>query len=167
LRIRKIVTEREYSLMLDGARRLASIFALTFLLTPSPSLMAGTESRDSREVIAQNSSTSSKRHGPRAKVPITPQAKAEAAEIFENRCITCHGEQGSGDGPAASNLNPKPIDFHKASWQKSVDDATIARAIIYGGSAVGVSAQMASNPDLEGEPAVVQVLVERIRSFGK
>jgi cytochrome c len=102
-----------------------------------------------------------------AKVTITPQARADAAEIFESRCVACHGAEGRGDGPASSNLNPKPLNFHNSRWQKSIDDATIARAIVFGGQAVGVSAEMAPNPDLESEPAVVAALVEHVRKLGK
>ena len=104
---------------------------------------------------------------PAAKVVITAEARAAAADIFESRCIACHGAEGRGDGPAASNLNPKPLNFHNPLWQKSINDATIARAIVFGGQTVGVSAEMAPNPDLEGEPAVVAALVERVRQLGK
>jgi mono/diheme cytochrome c family protein len=102
-----------------------------------------------------------------AKVVITPEARAAAADIFESRCVACHGAEGRGDGPAASNLNPKPLNFHNPRWQKSINDATIARAIVFGGQTVGVSAEMAPNPDLEDEPAVVAALVERVRQLGK
>ena len=102
-----------------------------------------------------------------AKVTVTAEARAEAADIFESRCVACHGAEGRGDGPAASNLKPKPMNFHNPRWQKSINDATIARAIVSGGAAVGVSAEMAANPDLEDEPAVVAALVEHVRQLGK
>ena len=155
--------------MLDGARRSAIVFAVIFLFSPTANLMAGNISKgESLTVLADNSSSSSGSaasalHGNTAKVGITPQARSEAKDIFESRCVACHGTDGRGDGPAASNLNPKPRDFHNRKWQKSLSDATIARAIVYGGRAVGVSAQMAPNPDLENEPAVVAALVERVR----
>ena len=100
-------------------------------------------------------------------VAITADARAQAAEIFSSRCATCHGEQGSGNGPAAANLKPPPINFHNRKWQHKVTDAQIAQAIVGGGKAVGMSSQMASNPDLEDEPAVVAALVERIRKWSK
>jgi hypothetical protein len=75
--------------------------------------------------------------------------------------------EGHGDGPGAASLNPKPINFHKRSWQKSVTDDQIAKAIVEGGSAVGVSSQMAANPDLEDEPEVVKALVAHVRELGK
>src|SRR6266852_1735774 len=54
---------------------------------------------------------------------ITEEARKEASDIFKDRCVTCHGEQGRGDGPGASNLMPKPMDFHNSNWQVSVSDA--------------------------------------------
>lgn len=101
------------------------------------------------------------------KTVVTPQAREQAAQIFEERCQSCHGPQGRGDGPAAENLKPRPRNFHNVRWQKSVSDAEIAKAIVYGGSSVGLSGEMAPNPDLEGEPAIVSALVERIRKLAK
>jgi mono/diheme cytochrome c family protein len=101
------------------------------------------------------------------KVVVTADARAEASQIFEERCVPCHGPEGHGDGPAAQNLKPHPRNFHSVKWQKSVSDAEIAKAIVYGGSSVGVSGEMAANPDLEDEPAIVSALVERVRSLGK
>lgn len=31
--------------------------------------------------------------------------------IFEKNCVTCHGPEGKGDGPAAIALSPKPKSF--------------------------------------------------------
>jgi mono/diheme cytochrome c family protein len=102
-----------------------------------------------------------------AKIAITEDARSKAGNIFSERCATCHGADGRGDGPAAGNLKPKPIDFHRADWQKSVTDASITKAIIFGGRSVGRSGEMAPNPDLENEPAIVAALVEKIRKWGK
>jgi mono/diheme cytochrome c family protein len=150
--------------------RLAIVLAIMCLLIPSRNLLAGdVQAGASRTVVADNSSSSSASptQGKSVKVAITAQARAEATDIFESRCVACHGPEGRGDGPAASNLNPRPRDFHNRKWQKSIDDATITRAIVYGGSSVGVSGEMAANPDLEDEPAVVAALVEQVRQLGK
>jgi len=44
-----------------------------------------------------------------------------------------------------------------------VTDEKIAKAIVYGGPAVGLSSSMSANPDLEAQPGVVAALVEHIR----
>jgi cytochrome c553 len=100
-------------------------------------------------------------------ISITPQAREEALSIFAERCAVCHGDNGDGTGPGASNLNPKPANFRSPKWQSSVSDERIATIIVNGGTSVGLSASMASNPDLEGQPDVVAALVEHIRKFGK
>jgi len=43
-----------------------------------------------------------------SKVAITEDARAKARDIFTERCATCHGIDGHGNGPAAANLRPKP-----------------------------------------------------------
>ncbi len=91
----------------------------------------------------------------------------EANEIFASRCATCHGQDGRGDGPGSELLTPKPRNFHDKQWQAATDDKTIATAIVYGGAAVGKSPLMASNPDLQGKPKVVDALIAHIRELGK
>jgi mono/diheme cytochrome c family protein len=98
---------------------------------------------------------------------VSGQARAEAESLFGERCAVCHGDNGEGNGPGASNLNPKPVNFHNQQWQRSITDERIAKAIVYGGQAVGLSASMAPNPDLESKPEIVAALVERIRKLGK
>lgn len=41
-------------------------------------------------------------------------------ELYENYCVTCHGEKGTGDGPAAASLLPPPADLTlHARWHSS------------------------------------------------
>jgi mono/diheme cytochrome c family protein len=38
-------------------------------------------------------------------------------DLFKANCASCHGDAGSGDGPAGLTLNPKPRNFHSlAGW---------------------------------------------------
>lgn len=97
----------------------------------------------------------------------TAAIPAESEEIFTQRCSTCHGTDGTGNGPAAANLNPKPRNYTDAQWQGSVTDDYLRQVIVKGGAAVGKSPLMPPNPDLEGKPEVVSGLVAKVRSFKK
>lgn len=103
---------------------------------------------------------------PGAARDISPQARAEARQIFETRCFTCHGVQGRGDGPGSRGLQPPPRDLQDPQWQASVTDQHIEQIIMYGGAAVGKSPAMPSNPDLIGKPEVVSALRAHVRDLG-
>ena len=94
-------------------------------------------------------------------------SNAEAREIFRVRCVTCHGTDGTGSGPGAAALNPKPRNYADPVWQQATKDEDIKNIIIVGGAAVGKSPGMPSNPDLRDKPEVVNGLLEIVRSFGK
>jgi mono/diheme cytochrome c family protein len=102
---------------------------------------------------------------PPAPLVVTPAS--EARHLFDTRCVVCHGSAGKGDGPGGAVLNPPPRAFGDATWQKSVDDAHIAKTIVEGGLAVKLSAGMAPNPDLADKPEVVAELVKIVRKFGQ
>lgn len=91
---------------------------------------------------------------------------AKAQEIFTQRCVTCHGTTGNGDGPASATLNPKPRKFADPAWQKEVTDEYIEKIVKFGGAAVGKSAAMPSNPDLN-DPNVVAGLRTIVRGFNQ
>lgn len=95
-----------------------------------------------------------------------PKIVAEAKQVWDTRCATCHGPGGAGNGPGAAALKAKPRSFNNAKWQSDTDDARIKNVIVNGGQAVGLSAEMAANPDLEAKPEVVDELVRIVRSFG-
>ena len=93
-------------------------------------------------------------------------AKAQAQDIFKNRCTPCHGPSGKGDGPASAGLTPPPRNFGDPAWQKSVTDDHIEKIIKFGGAAVGKSPAMPANPDLMSKPQVVTELKNVVRGFG-
>lgn len=105
---------------------------------------------------------------PEAKAaPSAASAAAEADEIFANRCVTCHGATGHGDGPGSASLEPKPRNFADPAWQSAVTDEHIEKIIVYGGAAVGRSPSMPSNPDLNDKPDVVKALRQHVRDLEK
>lgn len=101
---------------------------------------------------------------PGAAAPATGDA-AEARQLFDSLCVTCHGSSGHGDGPGAATLDPKPRSFVDAAWQDSVTDQQIAKTIVYGGAAVGKSPMMPPQPQLKGKDGVLQGLAGIIRGF--
>lgn len=108
---------------------------------------------------------------PRAQAPAKPSAPpkvdavAEAQQVFETRCVTCHGPNGAGDGPASKGLTPPPRNFQAPAWQAEVSDEHLSNIIQYGGAAVGRSPTMPGNPDLTGKPEVVAALVAYLRNL--
>ena len=94
-------------------------------------------------------------------------AQAEAEKIFSERCVTCHGASGGGDGPASAGLVPKPRNFQDHAWQQTVSDEYIEQIVQYGGAAVGKSPAMPANPDLMSKPAVVAALRTHVRALAK
>lgn len=48
-------------------------------------------------------------------------SRALGAEIYATNCVTCHGETGEGDGPAAAGLEKPPADLHEAHVQGLTD----------------------------------------------
>ncbi|MBK9388292.1 MAG: c-type cytochrome [Planctomycetes bacterium] len=97
---------------------------------------------------------------------ISPEeATKRARNQYDTVCLTCHGAGGKGDGPGAAALDPKPRTFTDVEWQKSVTDESITKAIVYGGAAVGKSANMPAHPLLKDQPQVLVELVKIIRAF--
>lgn len=43
--------------------------------------------------------------------------------LYATYCTPCHGKNGSGNGPAAAALNPKPADHTSAKVQAETDGA--------------------------------------------
>jgi cytochrome c553 len=99
-----------------------------------------------------------------ASVASVPQ---ESRDLFAQRCSTCHGPQGTGNGPAAAALTTKPRNYTDKAWQASVTDEQLKRTIVGGGASVGKSPFMPPNPDLTDKPEVVAGLVTIVRSFGR
>jgi cytochrome c oxidase cbb3-type subunit II len=44
-------------------------------------------------------------------LPVTEQNLMRGKEIFQQRCVGCHGLAGDGKGPAATFMSPPPADF--------------------------------------------------------
>jgi cytochrome c553 len=99
--------------------------------------------------------------------PPTSSAANEARDTFNTLCSVCHGQSGTGDGPGAASLNPKPRNYTDKAWQASITDDQIRTIILEGGAAVGKSQMMPPSPQFKDKPAVVDELVKIVRGFGR
>jgi putative copper resistance protein D len=50
-------------------------------------------------------------YGLRDPEPSNPAAIARGRVNFQERCVTCHGQRGRGDGPGGVTLDPRPADL--------------------------------------------------------
>jgi mono/diheme cytochrome c family protein len=92
----------------------------------------------------------------------TASCAGNAAALYSQRCVSCHGESGKGDGPAGKYLNPKPTEFGTSLKGKS--DDWIAKAIKSGGPAVGEAPVMPAYGDLSDHQ--IRELVDYIKKLG-
>jgi mono/diheme cytochrome c family protein len=94
-------------------------------------------------------------------------SSAEGAALYQQRCASCHGNTGRGDGEYAGLLNPRPHDFTSGRFKiRSTDtgslptDADLARSITEGLHGTSMPTWKAVLT-----PAQVQALVAQVKSF--
>ena len=146
----------------------ASLLLGTTILVACGNDSSSADTKPAESARESGSTSASADDSPQAastNAPATAESRREARSIFEQRCVTCHGAKGEGDGPASAGLEPQPRNLSSASWQDEVSDEHIERIIVYGGAAVGRSPMMPGNPDLGSKKAVVAALREHIRNL--
>ncbi|MGH7318661.1 MAG: cbb3-type cytochrome c oxidase subunit II, partial [Candidatus Rokuibacteriota bacterium] len=50
-------------------------------------------------------------------IPRTQEQEARGKEVYERRCVGCHGQNGDGNGPVATFLDPRPRDFRLGAFK--------------------------------------------------
>jgi mono/diheme cytochrome c family protein len=85
-------------------------------------------------------------------------ADAEAAgqTIYAERCASCHGDKGNGDGAAAASLNPKPAKLSEVVAKDS--DAYLYWRIAEGGAMAPFNSSMPAHKDVLTEEQIWQVV---------
>ena len=86
----------------------------------------------------------------------------KAVELYQQRCVSCHGTRGDGKGVLSKNLNPRPANLRSNVWFRSTTPKRIKRVILGGGGALAKSILMPANPDLRNKPELVNALVHYI-----
>ncbi len=94
--------------------------------------------------------------------PVAPQAAAQdtVQDIFEKRCIFCHGQDGRGQTKKGKQV--KAPDFTSPKWNKETTDEEIKDAITNG---VPKTKMLAFKSKLT--PEQIDALAIYVRSFGK
>lgn len=100
---------------------------------------------------------------PSALIPEAALKRAHA--IYQERCASCHGVKGDGNGLGAAFIKPKPRDYTDTVWQKSVTDEELTEIIVKGGAAVGKSYMMPASRDLAKKADIIKGLVYMVRAF--
>ena len=60
-------------------------------------------------------------------------AITKGKEIFEDKCVECHGPEGAGDGPKPVNLNPKPATLNDDMVMADLSDGYLFWRVTKGG----------------------------------
>ena len=105
--------------------------------------------------------------GPRHPRGGNGEINEQAQAMFSTICANCHGADGTGNGPSAPTLNPKPRNYTDPAWQASVTDDDLRKTILLGGQGIGKSGMMPGQSQLKNQPEVLDGLVQIIRGFGK
>ena len=58
-------------------------------------------------------------------VVLTSRGLMAASELYEQKCVLCHGDEGAGNGPAAPLLTRKPADFTDSRRMSRVTDGEL------------------------------------------
>jgi mono/diheme cytochrome c family protein len=86
---------------------------------------------------------------------------AKGKTIYERHCVTCHGAQGKGDGPAGKFMNPKPANFTSPESMKK-SDAELLKTIESGKPGTPMAAWKGTL-----SPEQMQDVLAYVRSLGK
>ncbi len=84
-------------------------------------------------------------------------------QVYDDKCASCHGASGNGDGAAAAALSPPPKAF--TTSLKGKTDDWIAKVTKEGGPAVGLPPTMPPSSDLSD--AQIKGLVAYMKQLAK
>ncbi|MFO0775362.1 MAG: c-type cytochrome [Nitrospiraceae bacterium] len=82
-------------------------------------------------------------------LPDSPYVIAQGKLMYEGKgtCVTCHGTNGRGDGPAAAGLQPSPRNFHHRGLWRHRSEGELFWVVKHGSPGTGMPAFGASLSD--------------------
>jgi mono/diheme cytochrome c family protein len=84
-------------------------------------------------------------------------------QLYQQRCIPCHGPDGKANTPTAQALNPKPRDHTDGTYMNQLSNEHLLKVIKQGGAAVGKSPIMPPQTDLNDKQ--IQDIIVFVRSL--
>ncbi len=93
-----------------------------------------------------------------------PDAVTAGQALYDERCSSCHGPEGKGDGPAAAALDPKPADL--AVEVANLADDFIFWRIMDGGAMAPFNSSMPAQKGILTDEEVWQ-LVSYLRTLAQ
>ena len=104
---------------------------------------------------------------PETEKPFRIDGNAEKGRvIYQQLCVTCHGEHGDGQGPAGRQLSVTLPDFADAEYMLARDDKDLFTTVKEGGAAVGKSGIMHSWKSNLNDQQIHDVLAY-VRTFAR
>src|SRR5262249_28841049 len=70
----------------------------------------------------------------------TPEKVAKGAAIFKTNCALCHGEKGTGDGPAGAALKPPPRNYTEGKWKFGNSTIALFNTVTHGSPGTSMAA---------------------------
>ncbi len=103
--------------------------------------------------------------------PMSPESIEKGKELFTGDlgCNGCHGDGGTGDGPASAGLEPSPRNFTNAKWQAARTDGELKYTDFKGSNGPDFSTPtaMIANEAMYEDPNDVWDVINYIRSLKK
>jgi mono/diheme cytochrome c family protein len=72
-------------------------------------------------------------------LPATQSVIASGASLYQANCVSCHGETGAGDGPAAAGMSPPPANLRWTMRRPMATDGYLMWTISDGGATLGTA----------------------------